>query len=233
MECFDSHIKEEIGSYVYALIDPTTKKPFYIGKGQGNRVFDHAAGADLSDKSTEKIDKINSIITQGLKVDHIVIRHGMTNAESFLVESVLIDFLNFNDLQLTNIVSGHKTSAFGIMTVEEVQRKYMAPPLDNIEPGFVVININKTYREAKFVRSFYEATRGTWKMAEWRTKKTKFALSEFRGFIVEVFRIDSWEQVGERWRFSGVVAEDSVRARFLNKRIPKRRGAANPIRYSL
>lgn len=233
MENFDSRIKEEIGSYVYALIDPTTSKPFYIGKGQGDRVFTHAAGAVLSDARTEKIDRIKSIITQGFKVGHVVIRHGMTDAESFLVESVLIDFLNFNDLQLTNIVSGHKTSAFGIMTVEEIQRKYMAPPLDHIDPGFVVININKSYREAKFAKSFYEATRGTWKMAEWRTKKTKFALSEFRGFIVEVFKIDSWEQAGKRWQFSGVVAEDSVRSRFLNKRVPKKRGAANPIRYSL
>jgi uncharacterized protein len=233
MESFDSLIEEEIGFYVYALIDPTDKKPFYIGKGQGNRVFAHAAGAVASDMITEKIDRIRSILNQGFKVDHIIIRHGMNNAESFLVESVLIDFLNFNDLKLTNIVAGHKTSAFGVMTVEEIQRKYITPPLNSIGPEFIVININKSYRDAKLAKSFYEATRGTWKIAKWRTGQTKYALSEFRGFIVEVFKIDSWEQMGERWQFSGVVADVSLRSQFLNKRVPKRRGAANPIRYTL
>ena len=32
---------EEIGSYVYALVDPNNKEIFYIGKGKENRVFQH------------------------------------------------------------------------------------------------------------------------------------------------------------------------------------------------
>jgi uncharacterized protein len=233
MDFFDSRIQEEIGWYVYALIDPLNKKPFYVGKGIGNRVFDHAAGALQTDIETKKLNRIREIKSRNEKVDHVIIRHGMSEAESFLVESVLIDFLSFNDLGLTNIVLGHYASAFGVMSVEEVQRKYMAPPLEKLGKGCVVININTSYRQAKAAKSFYEATRGTWVMAESRTKDTHYALAEYRGFIVEVFEIESWEKVEKRWRFEGHIAPDNVRLNYLNKRVRKNKGAANPIRYRL
>ena len=39
---------EAIGSYVYTLSDPESNKLFYIGKGVGQRAFQHAeAAADL------------------------------------------------------------------------------------------------------------------------------------------------------------------------------------------
>ena len=39
---FDQITSEKLKFYVYCLIDPRDDKPFYIGKGKGNRVFEHA-----------------------------------------------------------------------------------------------------------------------------------------------------------------------------------------------
>jgi hypothetical protein len=42
MTKFNKQITQALGYYVYALIDPFTKKIFYVGKGAGNnRAFDH------------------------------------------------------------------------------------------------------------------------------------------------------------------------------------------------
>lgn len=76
----------------------------------------------------------------------------------------------------------------------------------------------------------------------------RYALSEYRGLIVEVFEIiGDWYEVprpekknknGEsqiRWAFKGKVAEDQIRNKYINKSVAhlKKPGAANPIRYTV
>ena len=38
---FDSAESEALGFYVYLYTDPRNEKPFYVGKGKGNRAFSH------------------------------------------------------------------------------------------------------------------------------------------------------------------------------------------------
>lgn len=40
---FSEEVVQKIGNYVYRLIDPRNGETFYIGRGQGNRVFQHAS----------------------------------------------------------------------------------------------------------------------------------------------------------------------------------------------
>ena len=60
---------DEIGNYVYSLSDPETNKIFYIGRGVGNRVFQHAKNADdLNIAPTDKIEKIREIHSKNKQV---------------------------------------------------------------------------------------------------------------------------------------------------------------------
>ena len=72
-------------------------------------------------------------------------------------------------------------------------------------------------------------------------------LAEYKGIIVEVYEViedktngkpEKWYLVPgykNRWGFHGKPAVDLVRNKYLNKSIAhhKKRGAANPIKYSL
>ena len=64
---FDQLTIEKLDYYVYALINPTDNRPFYIGKGIGNRVFNHQNCAIKDKNSNLKLDTIREIISSGLK----------------------------------------------------------------------------------------------------------------------------------------------------------------------
>jgi hypothetical protein len=237
MKQFDNRTIEQIGAYVYCLLDPEGK-PFYVGKGNKNRVFEHAANALKDPAESDKVETIKKIIDAGNQVQHLIIQHGLDNTTAFAIETALIDFAKYFDAGLTNIALGHKSSTFGIMTAEEIQRKYHAPPLEELGEGCVIININRTYRRAKGEKNFYEATRQSWVIDKRRIPDLDYVLSEYAGFIVEVFEVDHWYQVENpngrnRWAFEGRQAPDDIRSLYLNRKIHKKRGAAYPITYRL
>ena len=57
---FSTLTQEKLGYYIYALTHPLSKKPFYIGKGKGNRIFDHINDA-INNKSGKTSEKFNYI----------------------------------------------------------------------------------------------------------------------------------------------------------------------------
>ena len=112
--------------YVYALCkrDDT---PFYIGKGSGQRVFQHRKAARLaeesikSDNTLTKAEKKNrikqlkerlkTILKQKNNLQMVIIKWGLTENEALMCESALINLLEFTKEttveELTNVVNGH------------------------------------------------------------------------------------------------------------------------------
>ena len=74
--------------YVYALKDPRHKpaKPFYIGKGTGNRAWEHQTQIDDSEKG----EVIRGIHEAGYSVLHTVMADNLTEEQALKLEAELI-----------------------------------------------------------------------------------------------------------------------------------------------
>lgn len=233
---FSESVSEKLGYYVYSLRDPRDNSIFYIGKGVGNRIFEHLNAALARPTSNEKLDTIRAIHDAGLEVIHFIHRHGLSEKEAFEVEAALIDFVGLAGL--TNQVHGYATDDRGLMSVVEVVAKYQAPLVTINEPS-ILITVNRLYRRAMGAGELYEITRGNWWIGE-RRKAARYAFAVYRGVVREVYRIDHWEQVTarrpeqkhqKRWRFEGRVAIELQHYVGGSVEQYSTLGAQNPIHY--
>lgn len=253
MERFDEKTISELGVYVYMLLDPEgyVPVPFYVGKGSGNRIFDHLNCAlKDEDEVNAKYETIRSILLKGQRVKHCVVRHGLTEEDALEIEASLIDALNFIGHNLSNRVFGHHSNKKGLMTTDEISRLYSAEPLTSIDSDCVIININKKYKRGFDYQAIYNATKEIWTIDKRKVNSIKYVLSEYRGLIVEVFEVvKPWyekergynknakkqNQTKIGYGFNGVMAPAEIRDKYINKSINhvKKRGAASVIRYNL
>jgi len=230
MNEFSPAICEKIGYYVYILKDPRTSSTFYVGKGIGNRVFQHVAGALTNPTISDKLNLIREIHNEGLTVEHYILRHGLTQELSFEIESTCIDLLGLDNL--TNVVKGHDSWERGLKTVDEVAQHYDAKVITITEPT-IIININQLYKRFMTPQELYDTTRSAWKVAAHRRNNVVYAVAAYRGLVREVYKISNWNSKGDRWEFNGHLAESAVRNKYLNQSLDNyiKRGSQNPIKY--
>lgn len=226
---FSTAIIEKINYYIYCLVDPRNQNIFYIGKGIGNRVFQHAQGA-LTCKTNEndKISLINDIHKDGLEPLYYILRHNIKEEKQALeYEALAIDLLSIvkpNQQPLTNIQGGTYSSEKGLMSLSELKHIYDPQELKTDLP-VVLITINKNYKKLKqqiksgeidksqIEKEIYERTRGYWKTGL-RREKAKYAIAVYRGWTLAAYEISYWieapiERQG-RWGFIGkLVPKDS------------------------
>ena len=131
--------------YVYGLIDPRNRKIFYIGKGTGNRVFEHELESQENPESEKlKLKMIAEIKAAGLEVEKVIINCNLTEAEAFAAEASLINAFNYvEDTRLTNIVAGHHSAE--ALTVDDFEKIYGAEELQesDIRHKIMIIKINE------------------------------------------------------------------------------------------
>ncbi len=235
---FSQAVIEKLGFYVYFLKDPRNDMVFYVGKGRGNRVFNHmicALDTDSGDDRgmDEKLETIREITGSGHEVQHYILRHDLDEKSAFEIEASLIDFLGTD--KLSNIQGGVYSRDFGIKTAQEIRAMYEARGLLTTEP-ILLLNLNKEYRRDMTAEELYEAARKSWVIGP-RRELVKFAVATYRGLTREVYHIDKWHEVEfkgkTRWAFIGTVADDDIRRKLLYRSIAHlyRQGNSNPIMY--
>ena len=85
----------------------------------------------------------------------------------------------------------------------------------------------------------YEATRREWKIKHKSTKEYKYVFPVTDGIVKEVYKIKNWykslDENSSKYAFNGVIAEEKIRARFRDTRIPDtycKKGMASPALFS-
>lgn len=227
---FSNAVCERIGYYVYILKDPRNDTIFYVGKGKGNRLFQHVQCALVNATDNDKYNLIREIHKDGKEVEHFILRHGLEEKLSLEIESTIIDLLGIENL--TNSVKGHDTWERGLKTVDEVFQHYDAKAVTFDEPC-IIININRLYTRGISDQKLYDSTRASWILGVKRDR-AKYAIASYRGLVREVYAIEKWQPNGDRWEFIGKVAEDKIRDKYLNQSLENyiKKGGQNPIRYT-
>lgn len=212
---FPAGVRENLKFYIYRLIDPRDGSTFYIGKGRGDRVFQHATALDAravaqdaaldldnddpqaaheealdsqEERENLKIDIIRQIHGAGLKVIHVIHRHGMENAETaYEVEAALIDAY----AGLANKNAGQGSTDRGPMHAWQIVNKYALP---SVEPRsgdkLILININSW--EDIGDEELLDRVRYAWRISKHRAEKADYVLAVTQGVVRGVFVPEKW-----------------------------------------
>ena len=167
---FPFEVIEHLKCYVYVYVDPADGAPFYVGRGQGNRAFDHLYEAG----ETDKLARIAAIRARGQQPRIELLRYGLTAAEAALVEAAAIDLLELG--ALTNRVRGHHPATFGRTTAADLIAMARAVEVPVSHPA-ILITINQLYHSDMSAQELYEATRGVWKLDRERARRAELALA--------------------------------------------------------
>ena len=245
IKAFSKEVCDELGCYVYRLVDPRNCQTFYVGKGKNNRVFAHAKCAlkdysdvgynpDEDDDESLKYKTIREIKDAGLEVIYIIERYHLSDRDAFIIESVLIDAYSIKR-QLTNKIRGYEsTDPINALTLEyNLHIPEYEDSKDN--PRYMIIKVKGKWLNQ--IDSRYETTRSAWKVDPNKANNYPYVLSVTDGIVKAVYRVYEWHYCNDnsgRAEFTGEEADSKTACLFLNKKIPlkyRKRGNANPTLY--
>ena len=225
---FSAATVEAIGSYVYMLTDQDDRI-FYIGKGQGNRVFGHVdevrrllqadqsrrlempADDDAQDVGmAPKRQRVADILRAGETPGMYIVREGLTPEQALLIEAALISVLDWQmDGVLTNQSAGHGTGLFGLKSVADLEatkgQAFRISDLPNLGKckEVIAINVNRRWLEVgKNGTTLLDIAKGIWRLNPTRASKCPYAIIHANGIVRGVFAIEGWNGPDDEGRFT-------------------------------
>ena len=171
--------------YVYLLSDPNTNEIFYVGKGKGNRVFDHFKNLKKDDPKSQKIKEILNQEKEP-KIEFLI--HGIENENTIKrIESSIIDLIDKKNL--TNKIKGYESSDFGRMDLNQIIGKYSSKKVD-IKEKVLLIKLSKSFRYNMSEVELYDYTRGIWIISEEKRNEIEYVFCVYDGIVQETYGIE-------------------------------------------
>lgn len=208
--------REQLGLYVYRLIDPRSDRIFYVGKGAGERCFAPIVKARRRLAATRsgdyvKLDAITDIESESLPVGIEILRHCLDEDAAFMLESATIDFPGIDDL--ADRVVGLHAVILGQPEVTEINTRLGAPPVTFFpQDKAVLIRVAREFHQGMDEPAIDEATRRWWRVDVCQRqlhgpRAPEFALSVLWGVVAHRgFWGTPDDDVLERYGFREVTA---------------------------
>ena len=244
---FSPNTIENIGYYVYVYSDPDTHEPFYVGKGQGNRVFDHLK----EETKSSKVKKLKELKKNGKEPLIQILVHGLKDSDTAeKVEAAVIDLLGVDNL--TNQKRGKESRKYGIEEVSVLDDKYRNETLEeeDITDNVILLKIKQYYREGMSPRELYDVTRGYWIVAPENAEQVKYAFAVYNGIVREVYKVEHWfpalstftdrpDVAGQKpkkkktikYEFVGRIADEKIRMKYRGKCVKELMPNQDVVRY--
>jgi len=147
MNEFSQETAEAIRSYVYALLD-SRRRTFYVGKGRGQRCFQHARAAikyrKSSDEPNPKLEFIRDLHRKTGEWPRIeIIRHELNDDEARLLEAILIKAFRTD----YNLAAGLNANNFCLST-EDVEGIHSDPlPESELGSSVLLVSLNGSKKD--------------------------------------------------------------------------------------
>lgn len=233
-------LQEHLKHYVYVYLHPEHRRVVYIGRGTGNRVWDHLYEAD----NIRLREVIETYGVDQVRPHIYIVRSCLTEKEAEVAEAACIDLALLLGHDPANAVRGSGAVDNGLTSLDELVLRFTPEPLV-AHHRLVTFNLRQAYRYDIHPEELYEYTRGVW-IINPEGKGLEFALAVFDGIVREVYEIEAWYPAGTlpytrrtlderdltgRHEFSGKVASPEIRRLYLGKHIPSAKRSQNPVKY--
>ncbi|MFG1783908.1 GIY-YIG nuclease family protein [Rhodococcus oryzae] len=241
-----ARVAEQLGVYVYALLDPRNRSVFYAGSGRGNRVFGHVWAAleeteslrliegketDHPEVTAATIRRIRDIYDSGHEVEHYIVQHQVTAADDDRtaegIAGALVGVLGLIEAEtdtpgLTNLAGDALELRAAL--VDDLVLQYEAEPVPNLPTPCFLVEVKGAAKRGATPDEIYAMARQSWAAGNAVRETARIPVIVFADNIVRaVYRAESWAMASRTtdttlWRFTGS-ADPELEAQFTKKRV--------------